>query len=83
MITSSIAILSRIVISGHRHILSLLVQTLWSPILRAAKDVATPFSPAFVAPSEQRGAGQGKDIPVTSVLATAIMASQDTEEEHE
>jgi rubredoxin len=32
-------------------------------------------------PSEQRGAGQGADSPVTLVLADAIIASEDTEEE--
>ena len=35
------------------------------------------------APAELRGAGQGKDSPVTPVLASAIMASEETEEEHE
>ena len=35
------------------------------------------------APAELRGAGQGKDRSVTPVLASAIMASEETEEEHE
>jgi hypothetical protein len=48
-----------------------------------AKDVAIPFSSAFVPPFEQRGAGQGKENPVTPILASAIMASEETEEEHE
>jgi hypothetical protein len=33
--------------------------------------------------AELRGAVQGKDSPVTPVLASAIMASEETEEEHE
>ena len=33
--------------------------------------------------AELRGAVQGKDSPVTPVLASAIMAYEETEEEHE
>ena len=35
------------------------------------------------APVEQRGASQGKDSRVTLVRTSAIMAAEDTEEEHE
>ena len=58
-------------------------KTLWSLILRATKGPATPFSPAFVAPTERRGPGQSTDGPVLLVLAGAIMASEDTQEEQE
>ena len=64
---------------GCKH--SLLEQTHWFSILRAAKGLATPFSPASVVPSEQRSAAQGKNSSVTPVLASAIMDTLNKEEE--